>query len=179
MRLPTKQRRMIIAIFSSSIIVTIVSILRAVDQIMHLLSLVGVATDFEVCMMSPCLTRYAQAACSTITCNLLVVATLVYRFSRRVSGPGVTEPDSEDDDYYTTPVGAGVTTPALTTTDFSALYCSEDSSQQGTGTSEVRLEHSSLSHQGFSLVPQHYFPGVRSLVPHIAWTSPAATWTYG
>lgn len=48
MRLPTKQRRMIIAIFSSSIIVTMVSVLRAVSQIMCLSSLVGLATDFEV-----------------------------------------------------------------------------------------------------------------------------------
>lgn len=48
MTLPPKQRRMIIAIFSSSIIVTMVSILRAVSQIKKFVPLVGVAADFEV-----------------------------------------------------------------------------------------------------------------------------------
>ena len=48
MNLPTKRRRMIIAIFSSSIIVTTASIFRAVSQMMSLTSLVGVATDLEV-----------------------------------------------------------------------------------------------------------------------------------
>ncbi|KAN0075435.1 hypothetical protein V8E55_011458 [Tylopilus felleus] len=135
MNLPTKRRRMIIAIFSSSIIVTTASIFRAVSQMMSLTSLVGVATDLEV-------------ACCIITCNLLVIATLVYRiFQRRVSTTHVPESDSEDDDY-TTPVRAGVTTLAMTTVDFSALYNSEDySSRQDTCTSEVRPEHSCLSDQ--------------------------------
>ncbi|KAF8431746.1 hypothetical protein L210DRAFT_3559338 [Boletus edulis BED1] len=115
--LPEKQRRMIIAIFFSSIIVTMVSIFRAVSQIMDLLSLVGVATDI-------------QTAFATITCNLLVIATLVYRLSRRLSGPDVPESDSEDDDY-TRPFGTRITTQVLTTIDFHTLYCSQAGNQQG------------------------------------------------
>lgn len=48
MDLPPKHRRMIIAIFSSSVIVTAISILRGVSEIQNQLSLVGVATDFQV-----------------------------------------------------------------------------------------------------------------------------------
>lgn len=48
MNLPKKQRTMIIAIFSSTIIVTMASIFRGVSQIMSLRSLMGVAPDFEV-----------------------------------------------------------------------------------------------------------------------------------
>ncbi|KIJ69649.1 hypothetical protein HYDPIDRAFT_73628, partial [Hydnomerulius pinastri MD-312] len=68
-KLPKRQRRMIIAIFSSSVIVTIVSAFRATCQMMGLASFDGIATDVEV-------------AFSSITCNMLVVATVMYRFIR-------------------------------------------------------------------------------------------------
>lgn len=46
--LPTRQRIMIIAIFSSNITVTMISIFRAVSQLMSLMSLVPLAADLEV-----------------------------------------------------------------------------------------------------------------------------------
>lgn len=57
-----------------------------------------------------------------------MIATLVYRFSRRVSSSDVSESDIEDDDY-TTPVRGRATPLALTTVDLSALDYLNDSSQ--------------------------------------------------
>jgi len=112
-KLPTNQRRMIMTIFSSSIVLTVVSIFRTVAQLNNILPLAGLAIDIEV-------------ACSIIVCNLLVTVTLIYRISRAVK---VTVPghDPEDDDF-TAPVMTRVT-PPLTTVNFSSLYSSEDNSQ--------------------------------------------------
>ena len=49
--LPPNKRRVILVLFSSSIIVMMVSVFRAVSQMKGLWSLVGVATDLEVCFM--------------------------------------------------------------------------------------------------------------------------------
>ncbi|KAG9310175.1 hypothetical protein JVU11DRAFT_9799 [Chiua virens] len=116
MNLPANQRRMIIVIFSSSIIVTMASIFRAVCQIMRMSSLIGVASDVEI-------------AFSVIVCNLLVVVTLVYRYFRRLSGSNGTESDSDDDDF-TTPISGRTATPALTTVDVDAHWSDNTSSSQ-------------------------------------------------
>ncbi|KAH7922114.1 hypothetical protein BV22DRAFT_1017927 [Leucogyrophana mollusca] len=60
-----RQRKMILAIFSSSIIVTLASLFRAVCRLMRLTSLTVTATDFEA------------------LCNLLVVVTYFYRVLRK------------------------------------------------------------------------------------------------
>ncbi|KAG1736770.1 hypothetical protein EDB19DRAFT_1895986 [Suillus lakei] len=86
LKLPKRQKRMIFAIFSSSIIVTIISIFRGVCQIAKYTTVLGTATDF-------------QTALSLLVCNLLVVVTFLYRiFGFTGADDGV----SSDDDDYTT-----------------------------------------------------------------------------
>ncbi|KAG2048759.1 hypothetical protein BDR06DRAFT_1070993, partial [Suillus hirtellus] len=48
LRLPKRQKRMILAIFSSSIIVTIISIFRGVCQILKYITVLALTTDLEV-----------------------------------------------------------------------------------------------------------------------------------
>ncbi|EGN95667.1 hypothetical protein SERLA73DRAFT_186822 [Serpula lacrymans var. lacrymans S7.3] len=67
--LPRQQRRMILSLFSSSIVISLGSILHAAAQITCLYSLIGPASNFEV-------------ALSMIVCNLLVAVTSVYRVFR-------------------------------------------------------------------------------------------------
>lgn len=91
LRLPKRQKRMILAIFSSSIIVTIISIFRGVCQISKYITVLALTTDFEV-------------ALSLLVCNLLVVVTLLYRI---ISSAGADDSISIDDDDYTTRITTG------------------------------------------------------------------------
>ncbi|KAH7925356.1 hypothetical protein BV22DRAFT_444637 [Leucogyrophana mollusca] len=65
-KLHRKQRRIILTIFSSSLIISMASSFHAACELQHLTSLVSVAKDFELAF---CL----------IVCNLLVVVTFIYR----------------------------------------------------------------------------------------------------
>lgn len=65
-KLPAKERIMILAALSTSIIVTIVSVFQPICQLMHFGSILRVATAFEL-------------AISLLTCNLLVATTHVYK----------------------------------------------------------------------------------------------------
>ncbi|KIM66698.1 hypothetical protein SCLCIDRAFT_293921 [Scleroderma citrinum Foug A] len=89
-KLPRKQRRMILLIFASGFIVTIASLFRAICQIGNNYSLVGLSMDVEV-------------GFSTIMCNLLVCVTCIYRYGRSssVSISEQSESDEKDDDYTT------------------------------------------------------------------------------
>lgn len=91
LRLPKRQKRMILAIFSSSIIVTIISIFRGVCQISKYVTVLALTTDFET-------------ALSLLVCNLLVVVTLMYRI---ISSAGADDSISLDDDDYTTRTTTG------------------------------------------------------------------------
>lgn len=91
LKLPKRQKRMIFAIFSSSIIVTIMSIFRGVCQIAKYTTVSPTAADFET-------------AFSLLVCNLLVVVTFLYRIF------GLARADdsvSSDDDDYTIRITTG------------------------------------------------------------------------
>ncbi|KAG1748950.1 uncharacterized protein EDB91DRAFT_824732 [Suillus paluster] len=82
-KLLAKERRMILATFSASIIVTIVSVFRSICQIMQLRSILRIATDSEL-------------AVSLIICNLLVATTYIYRIIARRSR-SVSESESKSE----------------------------------------------------------------------------------
>ncbi|KAG1819643.1 uncharacterized protein BJ212DRAFT_1554743, partial [Suillus subaureus] len=91
LKLPKRQKRMIFAVFSSSIIVTIISIFRGVCQIAKYTTVLATATDFET-------------ALSLLVCNLLVIVTFLYRIFGFV---GADDPVSIDDNDYTTRTNTG------------------------------------------------------------------------
>ncbi|KAI6147042.1 hypothetical protein BKA82DRAFT_368776 [Pisolithus tinctorius] len=97
-KLPTRQRRMILLIFASGIMVTLAAIFRATS------------VDVEV-------------ALSSIMCNLLVFVTFLYRY---LATPPRTIFDEDDD--YTTPDRPRQTTQFLTTVEVHSLgyYSSEN-----------------------------------------------------
>ncbi|KAI6114502.1 hypothetical protein F5141DRAFT_714147 [Pisolithus sp. B1] len=88
-KLPTRQRRMILLIFASGITVTIAAICRATCELLNLDLIVSLLMDVEI-------------ALSSIMCNLLVFVTFLYRYGRSASLLPSTELDEDDD--YTTPV---------------------------------------------------------------------------
>ncbi|KAL4080604.1 hypothetical protein J3A83DRAFT_4084704, partial [Scleroderma citrinum] len=90
-KLPRKQRRMILLIFASGFIVTISSVCRAICQILNISPIVIITMDIEV-------------GFSTIMCNLLVFVTCIYRYGRSTSASVSQQAGSdEEDDDYTTP----------------------------------------------------------------------------
>lgn len=99
-KLPTRQRRMILLIFASGVTVTLAAICRATCQLLNLNTIVSLIMDAEI-------------AFSSIMCNLLVFVTFLYRYGRSASPPLPTETD--DDDDYTTPVRPRQNTQLLTT----------------------------------------------------------------
>ncbi|KAI5996021.1 hypothetical protein F5J12DRAFT_364015 [Pisolithus orientalis] len=115
-KLPTRQRRMILLIFASGIMVTLAAICHTTCQLLGLHSIVILAMDVEV-------------ALSSIMCNLLVFVTSLYRYGR--SGSLSPSTDSEEDDDYTTPVRPRQTSQLLTTIEVGNL---EYSSENGTST---------------------------------------------
>ncbi|KAG9312017.1 hypothetical protein JVU11DRAFT_7291 [Chiua virens] len=109
-KLPRRQRRMILSIFASSIVL-------AFGALFHL---VGEILTIPIVITSG---MHVKAALSIIVCNLLVVVTYTYRFLLRDGGgptmTGSTEDTSNDDDFTTRarPTVAE-TTSSLTTIDF-------------------------------------------------------------
>ncbi|KAH7924623.1 hypothetical protein BV22DRAFT_1012917 [Leucogyrophana mollusca] len=107
-KLPSNsQRRMILSIFSSTIVVSLVSLFRAVCRLMQFGSLVLTASELEVAF---CL----------IVCNLLVVVTYFYRFYKRNRAhetSGDSDATTSDSDDYMYPM----TTQYLTTVDLEHL----------------------------------------------------------
>ncbi|KAI6114501.1 hypothetical protein F5141DRAFT_714122 [Pisolithus sp. B1] len=99
-KLPTRQRRMILLVFASGITVTIATICRALCQLLDLNLIAPLVMDVEV-------------ALSSIMCNLLVFVTFMYRYGRSASPPPSTESDEDDD--YTTLFQPRQTTQILTT----------------------------------------------------------------
>ncbi|KAG0705316.1 hypothetical protein DFH29DRAFT_291871 [Suillus ampliporus] len=111
LKLPKRQRRMILAIFSSSIVVTIVSIFRGVCQISKYGTVLNTATSF-------------QTAMSLLVCNLLVTVTFLYRiFGFADADDGVS---SDDDDYTTRTTTRTTTRPVFTTVDLDDLASGSD-----------------------------------------------------
>ncbi|KAI5988387.1 hypothetical protein EDD15DRAFT_1382664 [Pisolithus albus] len=98
-KLPTRQRRMILLVFASGITVTIAAVCRAICQLLDLNLIVPLVMDVEV-------------ALSSIICNLLVFVTFLYRYGRSASPPLSTKTDEDDD--YTTPFRPRQTSPILT-----------------------------------------------------------------
>lgn len=96
--LPTRQRRMILAIFSSSIITTMFSLFHVTTQFLSLTEVEIIAVNLET-------------SSSLIVCNLLVIVTYAYRAVNRK-----TDTDPEDDDY-TTPTLVAPISQRLTTSD--------------------------------------------------------------
>ncbi|KAG6328715.1 hypothetical protein ID866_10374 [Astraeus odoratus] len=133
-RLPRRQRRMILSVFSSIIIVTLASTFRAILQIMNGRSLVEIAINIEVGL-------------STITLNMLVCVTFVYRYwcSNSSANGDLDSDDDESDDDYTTPIRRSRTTQLMTTielgtmppSDYTVSMCQEGHSSQAPGSSEM------------------------------------------
>ncbi|KAG2115529.1 hypothetical protein DEU56DRAFT_176124 [Suillus clintonianus] len=98
-KLPAKERIMILAALSTSIIVTIVSIFRAICQLMHFRNTLRIAADLEL-------------AVSLITCNLLVATTYIYRIVIRRRN--VAESGSDTDVGFSQAVTAPVSRPPVT-----------------------------------------------------------------
>lgn len=95
LNLPSRQRRMILAIFSSSIIMSIFSLFHAIAHFLISTWVETVAVNLEVLS-------------SLIICNLLVVVTYAYRVLNR-------EPDDPEDDDYSGPIPSVSTSQRLTT----------------------------------------------------------------
>lgn len=93
--LPPRQRRMILAIFSSNIIMIMFSLFRAIAHFLVATWVEMVAVNLEV-------------SSSLIVCNLLVVVTYAYRVLNRLPA------DPEDDDY-SGPITSVPTSQRLTT----------------------------------------------------------------
>lgn len=98
--LPAMERKMILAALSTSIIVTIVSVFRAVCQLMHFRDILKIATDLEL-------------AVSLVTCNLLVATTYIYKIvMRRMHS--VSESKSDSDIVLSQEVMAATLHPSVT-----------------------------------------------------------------
>lgn len=110
LRLPKRQKRMIFAIFSSSFIITVISIFRGVCQIAKYRTVLVPATDFETSL-------------SLLVCNLLVTVTFLYRI---FGFAGADASVSSDDDYTTRTTTGGV----FTTVELDAAESGSDEQRQ-------------------------------------------------
>lgn len=99
-KLPATERIMILAALSTSIIVTIVSVFRAVCQLKHFRGILRIATDLEL-------------AVSLVTCNLLVATTYIYRIVIR-RRDSVSESKSDSDIVFSQEVMAATSCPSVT-----------------------------------------------------------------
>ncbi|KAH7915179.1 hypothetical protein BJ138DRAFT_172412 [Hygrophoropsis aurantiaca] len=116
-KLPTKsQRRMILCIFSSTIIISLASLFRAVNRLSRANFLVLTASELEVAF---CL----------IVCNLLVAVTYFYRIFKRDHENGPSSVESDDYDYP-------IPTQYLTTIDLGALESDVSEMSEPTSISE-------------------------------------------
>lgn len=110
LRLPKRQKRMIFAIFSSSFVITVVSIFRGACQIAKYRTVLAPATDFETSL-------------SLLVCNLLVTVTFLYRI---FGFAGADASGSSDDDYTTRTTTGGV----FTTVELDAAESGSDEQRQ-------------------------------------------------
>jgi len=113
-KLPRRQRRMILTLFTSSAVVSIFSLAHSTFQLFPRRYVLQYTLTYNLEMMS-----------SLFVCNLLVVVTCVYRAirkSRDGSDFSESEDSSEDDDDFTTRNPARRTTEALTTVDLDIAY---------------------------------------------------------
>jgi len=99
--LPPRQRRMILIIFSSSIVMSLFSLFHAVTNFSLVTGITTVAVNLET-------------SCSVIVCNLLVIVTYAYRVLNRKPD------DDQEDDDFTRPISTVSTSQQLTTIDHSA-----------------------------------------------------------
>ncbi|KAG6329467.1 hypothetical protein ID866_9623 [Astraeus odoratus] len=112
-KLPKRQRRMILTIFASGIVVTFASCFRGSFQILNMSFLVMVGMDAEI-------------GFSMIICNLLVFVTFIYRYGCATT-PSQSErsrSDDDEDDDYTTPMQYPRRTLLLTTIELDGMSCS-------------------------------------------------------
>ncbi|KIJ64125.1 hypothetical protein HYDPIDRAFT_112665 [Hydnomerulius pinastri MD-312] len=144
-KLPKRQRRMILLNFSSVIILTLWAIVHAVCMFFDLSGFNSFITDIETGL-------------SILLCNLMVVVTFAYRVTRRretatvhfdvaTTDVATTEAvmDTRDDDY-TTPT-RDPSAPQFTTIDFGSLV---DSTQSGMGQSGTSRATDILSSDAFT-----------------------------
>ncbi|KAN0078382.1 hypothetical protein V8E55_010439 [Tylopilus felleus] len=105
-KLPKHQRRMILCIFASSVVLAFGALFHTIGQILNIFAVMIAGINVEV-------------ALSFYVCNLLVVVTYTYRFLRHGRGADTTEDTTTDDDDFTTPLTRPVqpTTLSLTTID--------------------------------------------------------------
>ncbi|KAF8837160.1 hypothetical protein BDN67DRAFT_909734, partial [Paxillus ammoniavirescens] len=132
-RLPRRQRRMILSIFASSIVIAFGALFHTLGQVLHVYIVMIAGINVEI-------------ALSLIVCNLLVVVTCTYRFllhdDASSSGTDSTEDTSTDDDDFTRPR----TTLHLTTIDLSM-----SSGCQGTsGITRSEISQSEILQSGTS-----------------------------
>ncbi|KAG1736771.1 hypothetical protein EDB19DRAFT_1020375 [Suillus lakei] len=97
-KFPANERIIILAALSTSIIVTIVSVFRAICQFMRFRSILRIATDLEL-------------AVSLTTCNLLVATTYIYRIVIR-RRRNVSEPKSDSNMQTQEVTAAALRSPA-------------------------------------------------------------------
>ncbi|KAI9462962.1 hypothetical protein HD554DRAFT_2027383, partial [Boletus coccyginus] len=109
-KLPRRQRRLILSTFASSMVMSMTSLPHAIAQAFESHSLILITGDLEVSHVI-----LSQIISSLIVCNLLVVVTYIYRVYLSSSE----SEDSSEDDDFTTP--APRSTQSLTTVDLSTL----------------------------------------------------------
>ncbi|KAF8129505.1 hypothetical protein EV363DRAFT_1399840 [Boletus edulis] len=108
-KLPRRRHRMILTLFSSSILISMSSLSHAICQLM---------VSFEKGMY---ITFEIEFTSALIVCNLLVVVTYMYRVI--LSSPSGSLPsESEEDDDFTTPIRTNTAT-ELTTIDLDVSPC--------------------------------------------------------
>ncbi|KAF8556638.1 hypothetical protein OG21DRAFT_1408671, partial [Imleria badia] len=123
-KLPRRQRRMILSIFASSVVLAFGALFHIVGQIMNNLVLSTAGMHVEI-------------ALSIIVCNLLVVVTYTYQFLLHDSTGTTEDISTSNDDDFTMPPRPRVpaTTLALTTVDLPVCFTStgqQTSSKSGT-----------------------------------------------
>ncbi|KAH7923544.1 hypothetical protein BV22DRAFT_574771 [Leucogyrophana mollusca] len=84
-KLPRRERKMFLAVFSSSLVMSVVSMFHATTQLARINSLISTATDFEVAL---CL----------IVCNLLVVVAFIYRLVKQGKDDDKSDSNNEHSD---------------------------------------------------------------------------------
>ncbi|KAH0835720.1 hypothetical protein J3R83DRAFT_9542 [Lanmaoa asiatica] len=101
-KLPRRQRRMILSIFASSVVLAFAALFHTVGQILKIYIVMSAGWQIEI-------------ALSIIVCNLLVGVTYTYRFLLHDNGETTeTTEDTSDDDDFTTELRHPTPTPATT-----------------------------------------------------------------
>ncbi|KAH0835737.1 hypothetical protein J3R83DRAFT_9562 [Lanmaoa asiatica] len=117
-KLPRRQRRMILSIFASSVVLAFGAACRAVGRALGIFIMTSVGFNAEITL-------------SFIVCNLLVGVTYAYRFLLHDNGEATeTTEDTSDDDDFTTrlPTQTSATTFRLTTVDLEVSLSGQQSS---------------------------------------------------